>query len=452
MRLHSPQVDIRRLRRFIASGDAAAAGVLAVALSPVDLAEVLVRLGPAELSELEPHLGTERLADAVAELDPTEAARLIVRFSRAEAADILEEMEPDDATDVVEELQQAEAEGILAEMRASEAEEIRELMSYPQDTAGGRMTPEFVSISPSITVAAAMRLIRAQAPEAETIYYVYVTDPRERLLGVVSLRDLVIADPQARIADVMRRQVIRLPASADQEQAARVVMEHNFLAIPVVDDDSRLIGVITADDVQDVLEEEATEDIERLGGSEPLREPYLAASLRGLFRKRVVWLMALFMAGTATSAVLHSFADTLEQVVALTFFIPLLIGTGGNVGSQIVTTVVRALAVGEVAFEDAWRVLRREMIVGTSIAIVMATAMYIRAQTMAVEPAVAVAVAVAAVFIVIWSAFVAAVLPLLLNRIGLDPAVVSAPLIITLVDGTGLIMYLYIARAVLGIG
>jgi magnesium transporter len=437
---------------LLASGDAATAGELAAVLAPVELAELLVRLAPAELSQLEPYLGSERLADAVAELDPTEAARLIVRFSRAEAADILEEMEPDDATDVVEELQQAEAEGILAEMRASEADEIRGLMSYPSDTAGGRMTPEFVAISPNITVAAAMRLIRARAPDAETIYYVYVTDVRDHLLGVVSLRDLVIADPQTRIVDVMRRQVIRLPASADQEQAARMLMEHNFLALPVVDDDSRLIGVITADDVADVLEEEATEDIERLGGSQPLREPYLTASLRGLFRSRVLWLMALFVGGTATSAVLHTFSDTLEQVVALTFFIPLLIGTGGNVGSQIVTTVVRALALGDVAFGDAWRVLRREMIVGAFVAIVMCTLMFIRALTMGVEQPVALAVSLAAIFIVIWSAFVAAVLPLLLHRIGLDPAVVSAPLIITVVDATGLVIYLFIARAVLGFG
>lgn len=450
MRLQPTQVDLRRLRELL-DGNLAEAGELASALSPVELAEVLVRLAPEELAHLEPYLGTGRLADGMAELDPTEAARLLVRFSRAEAADILEEMEPDDAADVVEELRQAEAEGILAEMRSPEAAEIRELMSYPPETAGGRMTPEFVAISSNIAVAAAMRLIRAQAPDAETIYYIYVTDPRDHLLGVVSLRDLVMADPQKRIVEIMRRQVIRVPAEADQEEAARLLLEHNFLALPVVDKDGRLVGVITADDVADVLVEEATEDIERLGGSQPLGEPYLQASLLGLFRKRVPWLLGLFVAGTATSIVLQGFSDTLAQVVALTFFIPLLIGTGGNAGSQIVTTVVRAMALGDVRFGDAWRVIRRELVVGLSLGVVLAIAMLVRAETMGVDPRVVMVVTLAAFLIVLWATFVAAILPLVIYRLGIDPAVASTPLIITLVDATGLVLYLVLARIVLGL-
>ena len=200
-----------------------------------------------------------------------------------------------------------------------------------------------------------------------------------------------------------------------------------------------------------MLEEEATEDIERLGGSEPLGEPYLSASLFELLRKRVPWLMVLFLAGTYTSAVLQLFSDTLDEVVALTFFIPLLIGTGGNVGSQIVTTVVRAMAVGDVAFQDVWRVLRREVLVGMSIGIVMAIAMFVRAATMQLELQISSVVAVAAIFIVLWAAAVAAVLPLLLRRFGVDPAVVSAPFITTLVDGTGLFIYLTLARWILGL-
>jgi len=442
---------VRRIRELLAAGNAAEAAELTATLPPSELADLLLRLAPAELAAVESHVGSERIADAVAELDPSEAARLIVRFSRAGAADILEEMEPDDAADVVDELHEAEAEALLAEMETADAAGIRELLIYPPDTAGGRMTPEFVSISPDITVAAAMRLIRAKAPDAETIYYVYVTDRPGHLLGVVSLRDLVIAEPQNTIGQVMRRQVIRLPASADQEEAARLLMEHNFLALPVVDDDGRLLGVITSDDVADVLEEEATEDIERLGGSEPLGEPYLSASLFELWRKRIPWLMVLFLAGTYTSAVLQLFSDTLDQVVALTFFIPLLIGTGGNVGSQIVTTVVRAMALGDVAFHDVWRVLRREILVGIIIGLIMAAAMFVRAETMHVPFPISSVVSMAAVFIVVWAAAVAAVLPLLLRRVGVDPAVVSAPFITTLVDGTGLFIYLSLARWVLGL-
>jgi magnesium transporter len=313
------------------------------------------------------------------------------------------------------------------------------------------MTPEFIAIPPNLTVAVAMRQIRAQAPDAEQIYYIYVIDRLDRLIGVVSLRDLVMADPQRRIEQIMRHQVIRVPAEVDQEAAARLLMEHDFLALPVVAADGRLLGVVTADDLADVLEAEATEDIERLGGSQPLDEPYLRASLGQIFRKRVVWLMVLFLAGTYTTAVLQTFAGTLDQVVALSFFIPLLIGTGGNVGSQIVTTVVRAMAVGDVAFGDLWRVWRRELVVGVCVGLVMGSAMFIRALTMGVDFHIGVIVAAAALIIVGWSASIAAVLPILLRRMKIDPAVVSAPLITTLVDGTGLFLYLTIARMVLGI-
>jgi magnesium transporter len=451
MRLYQAVVDVRRLRRALAEGEFPLAAELASALVPVDLAEALLQMTPAELASLEPYLGHERLADAVAQLDPSEAARLLVRFSRADAADILEEMEPDDATDIVDELDDTEADRILSEMETTEAQEIRDLLAFPSETAGGRMTPEFVAIGPEVTVAAAMRLIRAAAPSAEQIYAIYVTDREHRLIGVVSLRDLVLADPLQRIGTIMRRQVIRVPADADQERAAGLLMDHDLIALPVVDDEGRLIGILTADDLADVIEEEATEDIERLGGSQPLGEPYLSTPPLQLFRKRIVWLMALFIAGTYTSAVLQIFSDTLAQVVALTFFIPLLIGTGGNVGSQIVTTLVRAMAVGDVELRDVWRVLRREMLIGLCLGAVMATAMFIRAQTMAIDLDVGIAVSLAAIFIVVWSASVAAILPMVLNRVGVDPAVVSAPLITTLVDGTGLFIYLTIARAVLGI-
>lgn len=444
----SPE-EVRHVRQLIQAGDTDAARETVSTLTAPELGALLMHLPSAELAELDPLIGTERLADAFAQLDPSDAARLLVRLSRSHAADILEEMEPDDATDVVEELGAAEAEGILGEMAAAEAREIRQLMTYPSDTAGGRMSPDFVWISPELTVAAAMRVIRAQAENVETIYYAYVIDRERHLLGVASLRQMVMAEPQQRISDIMRRQVIRLPATIDQEEAARVLMAHDFVALPVVDDDGRLVGLITADDVADVLQEEASEDIERLGGSEPLSEPYLSTSLFGLFRRRIPWLLVLFLAGTYTSFVLEAFSGTLERAVALAFFIPLLIGTGGNVGSQIVTTVVRAMAVGDVAAGDGWRVVRKELVLAVGVGAIMATAMLLRAETMAVGPGVALVVTLAAAFIVVWSAFIASVLPLLIQRFHVDPAVVSAPLLVTVVDGTGLFIYLTLAALLL---
>ncbi|MSQ23954.1 MAG: magnesium transporter [Chloroflexi bacterium] len=451
MRMRLNAGEIRHIRTLLLSHGQSGAAQSLVSLTAPELAELLLHLHPKELLALEPLVGTERLADAMANLDPAEAARLIVRFSRGSAADILEEMGPDDATDVVEELGQGVAEDILAEMEGADAAEIRELLNYPPDTAGGRMTPKFVSIPPEASVASALRFIRLQAAEAEMIYYTYVIDRADRLVGIVSLRDLVTAEPRQRIADIMRRQVIRLPASTDQEEAARVLMAHDFLALPVVDNVGRLVGVITADDVADVLQEEASEDIERLGGSEPLNEPYLTTSLLSLFRKRVPWLLALFLAGTYTSFVLQAFSGTLERTVALAFFIPLLIGTGGNVGSQIVTTVVRSLALGQLTVGDTWRVLSRELILSVGVGAVMAASMLVRAETMQVDRSIVLVVSLAALCIVLWSALLASTLPILLQRVRIDPAVASAPLIITLIDGSGLFLYLMLARLILGL-
>lgn len=451
MRMRLNPAEVRHLRGLLrGQGEETAAEQLAPLTAP-ELAELMLQLPPQELAVLEPLVGTERLADAMANLDPSEAARLIVRFARPYAANILGEMGPDDATDVVEELPDSEAEGILAEMDSADAAEIRELMTYPPDTAGGRMTPEFIAIPPDATVASALRMIRTQAAQAETAYYTYVTDRRGRLVGVLSLRHLVMAEAQQRVDEIMRRQVIHLPAQTDQEEAARVLMAHDFLALPVVDDGGRLVGVITADDVADVLQEEATEDIERLGGSEPLDEPYLMTPLQSLFKKRAPWLLALFVAGTYTSFVLEAFSDTLERAVALAFFIPLLIGTGGNVGSQVVTTVVRALALGDVRPSDFWRVVGRELMLAAAIGAVLAVAFLVRAETMFLDQRVVLVVFLAAPCVVLWSALLAAILPMILQRFRIDPAVASAPLLTTLVDGTGLLLYLSLARALLHI-
>jgi magnesium transporter len=383
----------------------------------------------------------------VAELDPFDAARLLGKLSRAQAADVLEEMDPDDAADVVDEFVPHEAEAILVEMELDEAADVRDLLSYPPESAAGIMTNEFVSLRPDLTADQALHELRRVAEEAETIYYVYITEPGSgRLLGVLSLRNLVLSRPWTQIQDLMVTDVVKVRASADQETAARLLDQRSLIALPVVDDHDRLLGIITADDAADVLLEEAGEDIERLGGSEPLEEPYLRASVLHLFRKRIAWLLVLFVAEAYTGSVLRFFEDTLSEQIALAFFIPLLIGTGGNTGSQVVTTLVRAMGVGEVAFKDLARVVRREAVVGVLLGVVMALATYIRSWTLGVGLEVGPVVALTGLCIVIWAGIVAAVLPLLLRRLRVDPAVVSAPFITTLVDGTGLIIYFTIAR------
>jgi magnesium transporter len=437
------------VRRLIAEREREGIVGLAGEVSPAQWAELIPRLDGMELATLVTWLPEEVLADTLAEIEPVAAARILRALSRGAAADILEEMDPDDATDVVGELRDEEAEQILRAMEPDEAAEIRELLEYPADTAGGIMTPAFVSVRPEMTVEAAESLLRRLVEEAETVYYVYVVDETRHLLGVLSLHRLVLVPPKTKVREVMVSDVMRVRADADRETAARLLTDHNFLALPVVDDDDRLLGIITQDDVADVLEAEATEDFERIGGSEPIAVPYRLASVPLLFRRRIVWLLLLFVAQAYTGSVLEAFQGTLTQVVALTFFIPLLIGTGGNVGSQTVTLIVRAIALGEASLRDVLWILWKEVRVGLLIGAVMGIVAFSRAEIQGVGADVSAVIAVTIVAICLWSATVAAVLPLVLRRLRIDPAVVSAPLISTLVDGTGLVIYFEIARNML---
>ncbi|MGH2587825.1 MAG: magnesium transporter, partial [Dehalococcoidia bacterium] len=331
-----------------------------------EVAEVLVALPDQQLADLVAQLSDETVARLLAELEPIEGASLLLRLTRVRAADVLEEMDPDDAADLVQAVREEDehaAEAILTEMEPVEAHDVRGLLAYPEDSAGGIMTTRFVTVRPDATVAEALAAVRRLAKEqrTETVYYLYVTGTARMLVGVLSLRELVLAPPGVRVSEVMRRSFAAVRPEADQEEAARLLTEKHLLALPVVDADGRLLGIVTADDIADVVEEEATEDIQHLGGSQPLEVPYPRASVWLLARKRVGWLLLLFVAEAYTGTVLRAFEDELQAVVALTFFIPLLIGTGGNTGSQVVTTIIRAQALGEVRFGDLLGVLWKEL-------------------------------------------------------------------------------------------
>ena len=426
-------------------------GVLGMAevIGPAEWADLVPKLEPNEIAVLIQWLPDEEIAAILEELAPVEAARILRSLSANEAGQLLGEMDPDDAADVVELLPPSAADEILVRMSPEEAAEIRELGQYAADTAGGIMTPAFVAVSKDATSAQATAAIRRLVDEAETVNYVYVVDEARHLLGVLSLYRLLLSPDDTPVEKLMAPSTVRVRASADQETAARLLTDRNLLAIPVVDDADHLVGIITEDDVADVIEAEATEDIERLGGSQPLNLPYRLASVPLLVRKRVGWLMLLFIAQGYTGTVLKSFEGELASVVALSFFIPLLIGTGGNVGSQTVTLVVRAMALGEVAMRDISWLVFKELRVGLVMGLVMGVAAIGQAWFLGVSSDIATAVSIAVIAICAWAATVAAALPLVLRRLGVDPAVVSAPLISTLVDGTGLIIYFEIARFVL---
>ncbi|MGH9172880.1 MAG: magnesium transporter, partial [Vicinamibacterales bacterium] len=404
------------IRQLIRERDADAIARLGDSINRADLARAIPDLTPAEVAVLLQWLPDDEIADLLAELEPEGAARILRTLTLPVAAHLLEEIDPDDATDILEELTSSEAEEILIAMEPAEAEEIRELLAYPPETAGGRMTPAYVAVSPDLRADQAVVALRRVAEEAETVNYVYVTDDEETLLGVLSLHNLVLTPPHTRVRDLMATEVICVPALADQEVAARLLNDYHLLALPVIDDERHLLGIITVDDVADILEAEATEDIERLGGSQPLAESYLRARPLLLWRRRVIWLLVLFLAGAYTSTILRYFDDEIESVVALSFFIPLLIGIGGNVGSQVVTTIVRSMAVDDIRIGDTFRIVRKELQTALMLSAVLATAMFVRAIFMGVGVDLGLVVAISVTAIVVWAAVIAAVLPLLLRQ------------------------------------
>jgi magnesium transporter len=449
----SPEHTVARLREAIASGDRDGAVLLADRVDDEDAEAIFEALNATETSALFDLVGDEEFAELIVRLDDEHAADVLEQIPAPDAADVLEELDPDDATDIFGELEPEHSGGILVQMEPEEAQELRELLAYPPETAGGLMTPAFVSMSPTLRADQAIAALRKVAETAETVNYVYVTDPEDNLLGVLSLHRLVLTNQDALVRDLMFTRPITVQANEDQEAAARILTENDLLALPVVDADNRILGIITVDDITEVLEREVTEDIERIGGSAPLSEPYLRAPATLLYRKRIVWLFVLFMAQFLTVSIISRYDSLLADMTVLSFFIPILIGTGGNIGSQTVTTIVRALAIGEIGPQHTMRVLLKEASTGLMLGLTMAVLMFVRAiLTNGADSQVGIVVAITVFSIALWAATVGSVLPVILNRLRVDPAVVSAPFISCLVDTTGLIIYFTVAKAVLDIG
>lgn len=439
------------VRRALRDGEAAALTRETGPLTPAQWAWVLARLSAREVQDAGPRLPPGLLPGIVAELPAQTAADLIRPLAPEQGAAVLRALDPDDAVDLLAALGAGSARELLERLPAEHAARLRDLLTYPPDTAGGRMTPQFVAVRPELSADQAIGAIRQAARDAETVYYVYVVDESGAFLGLLSLRDLVLAAPDTPVRQLMTPGPASVRVDTDQEEAARLLVRLDLLALPVLDARGRLVGILTEDDVADVLEEEATEDFERIGGSQPLETPYRRAGTWLLFRKRLPWLLALFVAEAYTGNVMRHFEDTLEQVVALAFFIPLLLGTGGNVGSQITTTLVRAMAVDHLSLRDLRWILGKEFTAGLLIGAVMAVIAFGRAWILGVGMDVGTVVALAIAAITVWSSVVAAVLPLALRRLRFDPTVVSAPFITTLVDGTGLVIYFLIAQSILGL-
>lgn len=342
---------------------------------------------------------------------------------------------------------------LLAAMSPPDAADARALLAYPPGSAGRIMTEAFAAVRPEMRAAEVLAFLRELDPAVQAITDLYALDAAGRLLGSVALRAVLAAAPERPVADLMQPPPVAVAPETDQEEAARLISQYDLFALPVVAPDRRLLGIVTVDDAIDVLVAENTEDVLRLGAIESGRpdESYFSTPIARAVRRRIGWLLILFLTGTLTINVLGRFEAALDQVVALAFFIPLLIGTGGNTGAQTVSTMVRGMALGEIRLRDAWRVIAREFASGLLLGLLLALVAFGFALLVGRAVDLAVVVALAVVAVCAWANTIGAVVPLVAQRLGLDPALVSAPLITTLVDATGLAIYLVIATALLGL-
>lgn len=439
---------LAQIQAALEKNDINSAMLILEALRTQDQAEVIYELEDEEKRALLPFLDPSVTADILEEFEDEEVAELFSKLDSESAIRIVDEMDPDEAADLLGDIPDEQAAEILAGME--HPDEVRPLLIHPDDSAGGLMTSEFIALRCKMTAADAIEVLRTYKPESEDIYYLFVVDADDLLSGVVGLRDLITSDPHLLLDEIMDPQVVAVTAGTDQEECARLISKYNLLALPVINEYRKLIGVITVDDVIDVMEEETTEDFQRLGGAEPLDQSYLKTGIWTIAKKRIGWLMLLFITGSLTGTVMRLFEAELASVVALSYFIPLLIGTGGNAGSQTTSTIIRALSIGDIDISDALFSLWHELRVGLMLGLGMAVFAYFRAITWGTTPGLALAVALSIIAIVVWANMSGAVLPLLAAKLKIDPTVVSGPLMSTLVDATGLFIYFTIAKAVIG--
>jgi magnesium transporter len=394
-----------------------------------------------------PRLDIEASADILEELEDEAAAAVAARLASQQLARILDEMEPDEAADLLGDLQPDQAVEILAVME--EPEEVRPLLLHTDESAGGLMTSSVgTTLFRDMTVEQAIQHLRSLAPDAETTYYLFVVDRDVRLVGIVSLRQLVVASPQRRIAEIMDPDVIYVAAAADQEEAARLMARYDLLALPVVDEAQHLLGVITHDDLVDVLEEEATEDIYRLGGV-PEDQPS-DATIPMALRARLPWLMLNLVTAMASATVLSLFEHTIAQVAVLTAFFPIVAGVSGSAGTQTLTVTVRGLALGDLALEDGVRALARELTIGLANGVALGSLIAVIAFFWKGTPMLGMVVGAATLLNLIGAGVAGAVVPLLMQVLHIDPALGSPILVTTITDSLGYFIYLGLATLVLG--
>lgn len=432
-------------------GPAAALRELTGELQPYDLSLLLNNLPAADQLSLLAALPPETAAETLEHFEPVEQYRFLDHLDAGTTAGILNLMPSDAVVELFTALHPLQTEQLIALLEEDFRRQVHDQMSYPENSAGSLSTVGYIAARSWWTAEQALSHLRKVGETAEFYNYIYILGPFGELAGVLSLRQLIMADPATRLEGIMNRKLITVPAELDQEQAAQLIARYDLIALPVISKTDKMVGVLTVDDVIDVIEEEATEDIHLLGGSGPVETPYFKTSLTTFFRKRIVWLLVLFVAEAFTGNILRHYENLLTQVVALSFFIPLLVDTAGNAGTQTSTLVIRAMSVGEIHGGDFLKVVWREMRLGLALALPMAGITFMRALTLNSPSNLGLTVAATILVIVTVSSTLGAIMPIVGKKLGLDPAVFSSPLITTLADAVGLLIYFQFARLLMGL-
>lgn len=425
-------------------------------MKPYDIAAIFEELQDEKTPILFRILPKELAAETFVEMDDETQEFLIHGFSDSELKEIVDELFVDDAVDLIEEMPANVVKRILRQADKDMRKQINELLKYPEDSAGSIMTTEFIVLRPDMTAEMAIKRIRRTGVDKETIYTCYVTDNNNRLIGISTVKDLLLADDDDLVNDLMEENVISVNTLDDQEQVAQMFSNYNFLALPVVDNENRLVGIVTIDDAIDVIQEEATEDIEKMAAVLPSDKPYMKTSVWGIYRKRIPWLLVLMLSATFTSTIISSFEGALASVIVLSSFIPMITGSGGNAGSQASVSVIRALSLGEIEFKSMFRVLWKELRVSILCGATLAAANFIKLMIFDLNGnpnafVIALVVSLTLLGTIMMSKLVGSSLPLLASKIGFDPAVMANPLISTVCDSLSLLIYFGIATTILNI-
>jgi len=417
---------------------------------PVEIVEILKEFDLKNTVFLFSLLDLDFAADIFEKMEKDDQLVLLGAFDKTRKGEILDEIAPDDRVDFFEQLPPEMVSRFLGIMEEEEAQDARELMKYDKNTAGGRMTTEFAQVEEGITAEHTLRSLRKTAKDLEMIYYIYVVDKTDKLLGVVSLKDLIIAEPEKKIDEIMHTKLITIPIDMDQEEAAKKIARYDFLALPVIDKEERMKGIITVDDLIDVIREENTEDMYKFGAAGKHTDNYISATPFSIARHRMTWLLILVVTGFFSGIIMEKFSFALKNVVALAFFIPLLMDSGGNAGTQAASVVVRGLATGEVRLADIWRVVKKEFLIGIMVGTALGILALLRALILQKSSLLGISVGLSMIATVTVATCLGSILPIIFEKLGFDPAVVSGPLITTVVDISCLLIYFGIAIRIIG--